>query len=69
MFYGQGTFTTFEGNKFVGEMKDNKPLNGILYDKDGKIIKKVGTGEKKHLKQYSRTVEAPPPIALKLPMK
>ena len=44
--HGQGTYTAEKGNKFVGEMKDNKPWNGIIYDKDGKITEKVENGEK-----------------------
>ena len=39
--HGQGTYTADKGNKFVGEMKDNKTWNGIIYDKNGKILGKV----------------------------
>ena len=41
-----GTLSSPNGIKYVGEMKDMKPWNGIIYDKDGKIIEKVVNGEK-----------------------
>ena len=34
-FHGQGTFTFSDGNKGVGEFRDNKPWNITTYDKDG----------------------------------
>jgi len=44
--HGQGTLTTPDGKKYVGEWKDGKPLNGIFYDKDGNIIGKYVNGKK-----------------------
>ena len=41
-----GTLSSPDGTKYVGEMKDNKPWNGIIYYKDGKITEKVVNGEK-----------------------
>jgi hypothetical protein len=43
---GQGTFTWSDGRKNVGEWKNDKHWNGILYDKDGKIIGNYVNGEK-----------------------
>ena len=34
-FNGQGAFTFSDGNKGVGEFRDNKPWNITTYDKDG----------------------------------
>jgi len=34
-FYGKGTFIFSNGNKGVGEFRDNKPWNITTYDKDG----------------------------------
>ena len=34
-FNGKGTFTFSNGNKGVGEFRDNKPWNITTYDKDG----------------------------------
>ena len=44
---GQGISTSYLGFKFEGEWKKNKPWNGILYDKDGKITSKYLNGVKK----------------------
>ena len=41
-----GTLSSPDGTKYVGEMKDNKPWNGIIYDKYGKIKAKIVNGEK-----------------------
>lgn len=35
---GQGTFTSFEGDKYVGEFKDEKFWNGTTYEIDGNIF-------------------------------
>ena len=43
---GQGTYTWSDGRKYVGEWKNDKHWNGILYDKDGKIIGNYVNGEK-----------------------
>jgi hypothetical protein len=43
--HGQGTHTSSDGQKYVGELKDDKVWNGIRYDKDGNIILKVVNGE------------------------
>ena len=45
--HGQGTLTSKEGKKFEGEWKNNKPWNGILYDKSGKRTSKYFNGVKK----------------------
>ncbi len=42
---GQGTFTFYNGDEYVGEYKDDKRWNGIYYDKDGNITKKVVNGK------------------------
>ena len=42
---GQGTQTFVDGSKFVGEHKNGRWWNGIYYDKDGKITKKVVKGK------------------------
>jgi hypothetical protein len=44
---GQGILTSYLGFKFEGEWKNNKPWNGILYNKDGKITSKYLNGVKK----------------------
>jgi len=44
---GQGILTSPYGFKFEGEWKNNKPWNGILYNKDGKITSKYFNGVKK----------------------
>ena len=44
--HGQGTLTSKEGKKFEGEWKNNKPLNGLFYDKDGKINYKYVNGKR-----------------------
>ena len=44
---GQGILTSYLGFKFVGEWKNNKPWNGILYDKSGKRTSKYFNGVKK----------------------
>ena len=43
---GHGTLTKPEGSIYVGEYKDEKPLNGTYYDKDGNIIGKFVNGVK-----------------------
>ena len=42
---GQGTLTTPNGWKYVGEWKGGEMWNGTIYDKDGNIIKKVVNGK------------------------
>ena len=44
--HGQGTLTSKEGKKFEGEWRNNKPLNGLFYDKDGKINYKYVNGKR-----------------------
>ena len=44
---GQGILTSYLGFKFEGEWKNNKPWNGILYDKSGKRTSKYFNGVKK----------------------
>ena len=46
---GQGTFTSFDGRKGVGEYKEGNAWNITEYDKDGKITKKFVNG--KEIKQ------------------
>ena len=46
---GQGTETTTDGSKFVGEFKDDKLLNGVFYNKEGKIKSKMLNGMIKKL--------------------
>ena len=36
---GQGTVTSSDGSKYVGEYKDGKTWNGTGYDKNGNIIR------------------------------
>ena len=43
---GQGTYTWSNGDKYVGEYKDEKPWNGTYYDKDGNIKYKWVNGVK-----------------------
>ena len=43
---GRGTFTYSDGGKYVGEWNINGPWNGIEYDKDGNIERKVVNGER-----------------------
>ena len=38
MYHGQGIFTWDNGNKFVGTFKKDRKLNGILYNKNNKVI-------------------------------
>ena len=45
-YHGQGTYTSKDGEKFVGEWKDDKEWNGNEYNKDGKIISKYVDGSK-----------------------
>jgi len=45
-FNGQGTKTGKDGKKYDGEWKNNKPWNGILYDKSGKMTSKYFNGVK-----------------------
>ena len=42
---GQGTFTSLEGDKYVGKWKNGEKWNGTQYDKDGNITKKYVNGE------------------------
>jgi len=44
---GQGILTSYLGFKFEGEWKNNKPWNGILYEKSGKKTSKYFNGVKK----------------------
>ena len=48
--HGQGTFTygkvEFEGWKQIGTYKEGKMLNGTIYDKNGKILRKFVNGVK-----------------------
>ena len=46
---GQGTYTSFDGRKYVGEFKGEKEWNGIYYDKTGNIEYKKVNG--KYIKQ------------------
>jgi len=41
---GQGTFTFPNGNKGIGEFRENKPWNMTEYDKNGKILGKYVNG-------------------------
>jgi len=41
---GQGTYTWSDGRKYVGEWKDGKRWNGIMYDKNGNITGKYVNG-------------------------
>ena len=43
-FHGQGTFTSVEGKKGVGEFKENKPWNVTEFDKDDNIISRYTDG-------------------------
>jgi len=43
-------YTSKDGEKFVGEWKDDKEWNGNEYNKDGKIISKYVDG--KEIKLY-----------------
>ena len=45
-FHGQGTLTWKDGKKYEGEWKNNKPWNGILFDKKGNINMKWVNGKK-----------------------
>jgi hypothetical protein len=38
--------TTLDGTKYEGEWKDEKPWNGIYYDKNENIIGKFVNGER-----------------------
>jgi len=42
---GQGTYTWSDGRKYVGEFKDGKRWNGIIFDKEGNIIGKWLNGK------------------------
>ena len=46
-FNGQGTFTSFEGDKYVGEFKGGNFWNGTTYEIDGNIIGKWVNGKLK----------------------
>ena len=43
---GQGTYTNYNGEKYVGEWKDGEKWNGTLYDKDGNETSKYLNGVK-----------------------
>ena len=47
-YHGQGTLTFRDGDKYVGEYKDEKPWNGTYYDKDGNIKGKFVDGKEIH---------------------
>ena len=42
---GQGTFTSSDGSKYVGEFKDDELWNGTTYDKNGNIYLKYVNGK------------------------
>ena len=42
---GQGTWTLYDGSKFVGIWKDNRRWNGKSFDEEGKEIGKYVNGE------------------------
>ena len=42
---GQGTYTWSDGNKYVGSWKDDKPWNGIKYNKNRNILGKFVNGK------------------------
>ena len=42
---GEGTYTFPDGQKYVGEYKDEKRWNGTLYEKDGNIESKYVNGK------------------------
>ena len=42
---GQGTFTYYDGDKYVGEFKDDEPWNWTTYDKNGNIFLKYVNGK------------------------
>ena len=44
---GQGTFTSSDGSKYVGEYKKGRKWNVITYDKDGNIKYRIVDGWKK----------------------
>ena len=41
----EGTFTFSDGEKYIGEWKDNKRWNVVRHDKDRNIIEKLVNGE------------------------
>ena len=41
----EGIFTYNDGDKYIGNYKDNKRWNGTRYDKEGNIIEIFVTGE------------------------
>ena len=41
----EGTFTFPDGEKYIGEWKDNKRWNVVRQEKDGNIIEKLVNGE------------------------
>ena len=43
---GQGTETYHSGRKYEGEWKNNKPFEGIFYDKNENIIVRVVNGKR-----------------------
>ena len=45
-YHGQGTFTSKDGEKFVGEWKDDEEWNITEYDKNGNITGKWVNGVK-----------------------
>ena len=42
---GHGAITLKNGSKYIGEFRMGKPLNVILYDKDGNILNKLVNGK------------------------
>ena len=43
--HGKGTYYWYDGNKYVGEFKDGRVLNGDVYDKNGNIKSKWVNGK------------------------
>ena len=43
--FGQGTYTTSSGEKYIGEFKDEEPWNVTQYDKRGNILYKYVKGK------------------------
>ena len=46
-FNGQGIFTSFDGDKYVGEFKDGNFWNGTTYETDGNFFGKWMNGKLK----------------------
>ena len=43
--HGQGTFTSFDGDKYVGEFEGGNFWNGMTYEIDGNIFGKWVNGK------------------------